>query len=132
MAILATCMGRNSLIARNLSGSFGARDGASLVPLEQHELRDVLAGSGAGFWANVSPEVPYPRWGQAEEAPLGSPMKVPTVLYNGYGEFVADLYKAWRASRCSCEGCGAQGGLDRRLSRRRRVRPSGLLTASDG
>jgi sulfoxide reductase catalytic subunit YedY len=46
-----------------------------------------------GFWANVNPEVPHPRWSQAEETPLGSPMKVPTVLYNGYGEFVADLYK---------------------------------------
>jgi sulfoxide reductase catalytic subunit YedY len=46
-----------------------------------------------GFWANVNPAVPHPRWSQAEETPLGSPMKVPTVLYNGYAEFVADLYK---------------------------------------
>jgi methionine sulfoxide reductase catalytic subunit len=37
--------------------------------------------------------VPHPRWSQAEETPLGSPMKVPTVLYNGYPEFVADLYQ---------------------------------------
>jgi sulfoxide reductase catalytic subunit YedY len=46
-----------------------------------------------GFWANVNPEVPHPRWSQAEEAPLGSSTKVPTLLFNGYGEFVADLYK---------------------------------------
>jgi sulfoxide reductase catalytic subunit YedY len=46
-----------------------------------------------GFWANVNPEVPHPRWSQAQETPLGSPMKVPTVLFNGYGEFVADLYR---------------------------------------
>jgi sulfoxide reductase catalytic subunit YedY len=46
-----------------------------------------------GFWANVNPEVPHPRWSQAEETPLGSPMKVPTVLFNGYAEFVAELYK---------------------------------------
>jgi len=46
-----------------------------------------------GFWANVNPEVPHPRWSQAEETPLGSPMKVPTVLYNGYAEFVAALYE---------------------------------------
>jgi methionine sulfoxide reductase catalytic subunit len=52
-----------------------------------------IQGSEYGFWANVNPEVPHPRWSQAEETPLGSPMKVPTVLYNGYGEFVADLYK---------------------------------------
>ena len=25
-----------------------------------------------GFWANVNPEVPHPRWSQAEETPLGS------------------------------------------------------------
>jgi methionine sulfoxide reductase catalytic subunit len=46
-----------------------------------------------GFWANVNPAVPHPRWSQAEETPLGSPIKVPTVLYNGYAEFVAELYE---------------------------------------
>ncbi|HEX6115101.1 MAG TPA: protein-methionine-sulfoxide reductase catalytic subunit MsrP [Geminicoccaceae bacterium] len=52
-----------------------------------------IQGSEYGFWANVNPDVPHPRWSQAEETPLGSPIKVPTVLYNGYAEFVADLYK---------------------------------------
>jgi sulfoxide reductase catalytic subunit YedY len=52
-----------------------------------------IQGNEYGFWANVNPEVPHPRWSQAQETPLGSPMKVPTVLYNGYAEFVADLYK---------------------------------------
>jgi methionine sulfoxide reductase catalytic subunit len=52
-----------------------------------------IQGTEYGFWANVNPAVPHPRWSQAEETPLGSPMKVPTVLYNGYAEFVADLYK---------------------------------------
>ena len=52
-----------------------------------------IQASEYGFWANVNPEVPHPRWSQAEETPLGSPMKVPTLLYNGYAEFVADLYK---------------------------------------
>lgn len=46
-----------------------------------------------GFWANVNPEVPHPRWSQATERVLGSDEHVPTLLYNGYGEFVADLYK---------------------------------------
>ena len=47
-----------------------------------------------GFWANVNPEVPHPRWSQARERFLtasGQTM-MPTQLYNGYGEFVADLY----------------------------------------
>jgi methionine sulfoxide reductase catalytic subunit len=52
-----------------------------------------IAGTEYGFWANVNPEVPHARWSQAEETPLGSSSKVPTLLFNGYGEFVADLYK---------------------------------------
>ena len=46
-----------------------------------------------GFWANVNPEVRHPRWSQAKERVLGSDEMVPTQIYNGYGEFVADLYK---------------------------------------
>ena len=46
-----------------------------------------------GFWANVNPEVPHPRWSQASERVLGTGDRVPTLLFNGYGEFVADLYK---------------------------------------
>ena len=46
-----------------------------------------------GFWANVNPEVPHPRWSQASEEVLGAGERVPTLLYNGYGAQVADLYK---------------------------------------
>ncbi len=46
-----------------------------------------------GFWANVNPEVAHPRWSQATERVLGSDERVPTQLYNGYGEFVAELYE---------------------------------------
>ena len=46
-----------------------------------------------GFWANINPEVPHPRWSQATEKMLGSEERIPTLLYNGYGAFVADLYK---------------------------------------
>ncbi len=52
-----------------------------------------LQASEYGFWANVNPEVPHPRWSQATERVLGANERVPTLLYNGYGEFVADLYK---------------------------------------
>ena len=45
-----------------------------------------------GFWANVNPEVPHPRWSQATERVLGTDSRVPTQLYNGYGEYVAHLY----------------------------------------
>ncbi|WP_189051853.1 protein-methionine-sulfoxide reductase catalytic subunit MsrP [Aliidongia dinghuensis] len=46
-----------------------------------------------GFWANVNPDVPHPRWSQATERFLGQPGRRPTLLFNGYAEQVADLYK---------------------------------------
>ena len=45
-----------------------------------------------GFWANVNPEVRHPRWSQAYERDVASDEKFDTVIYNGYGEFVAGLY----------------------------------------
>lgn len=45
-----------------------------------------------GFWANVNPEVPHPRWSQASERILHTREEVPTVIFNGYGEQVAGLY----------------------------------------
>jgi sulfoxide reductase catalytic subunit YedY len=46
-----------------------------------------------GFWANVNPEVPHPRWSQATEEVLGTGgMRIPTQLYNGYAEYVSSLY----------------------------------------
>jgi len=54
---------------------------------------EALQSSEYGFWANVNPKVPHPRWSQATEEVLGSNgNRVPTQLFNGYGEFVADLY----------------------------------------
>ena len=54
-----------------------------------------LAANEYGFWANVNPDVPHPRWSQASERFFGpeGQERLPTQLYNGYGEFVADLYK---------------------------------------
>ena len=53
-----------------------------------------VQSSEYGFWANVNPEVPHPRWSQATERVLGTSERVPTQLFNGYGEQVAHLYKA--------------------------------------
>ena len=58
-----------------------------------------IQGSEYGFWANVNPEVPHPRWSQATERPLGAEERVPTLLYNGYGEYVAHLYKDMKGER---------------------------------
>jgi len=49
-----------------------------------------------GFYANVNPEVSHPRWSQARERRIGAgafTSKQPTLMFNGYGEEVAHLYK---------------------------------------
>ena len=45
-----------------------------------------------GFWANVRPDIPHPRWSQAWETDIGTRDRIPTSPYNGYGEHVAHLY----------------------------------------
>ena len=54
---------------------------------------EAMQASEYGFWANVNPEVPHPRWSQATERVLGTDERVPTLLFNGYGEYVAGIYK---------------------------------------
>ena len=49
-----------------------------------------------GFYANVNPEVNHPRWSQARERRIGGSIFAPkqdTLMFNGYGEHVAHLYK---------------------------------------
>jgi methionine sulfoxide reductase catalytic subunit len=54
---------------------------------------ETLGPSEYGFWANVNPQVPHPRWSQATEEIIGTGgQRRPTLLYNGYGEQVAGLY----------------------------------------
>ena len=58
-----------------------------------------LQASEYGFWANVNPEVPHPRWSQATERLIGSNERVPTRIFNGYGEYVAHLYDGMEDER---------------------------------
>ena len=53
---------------------------------------EALQASEYGFWANVNPQVPHPRWSQATEELIGRNERRPTMLFNGYGEYVAQLY----------------------------------------
>jgi methionine sulfoxide reductase catalytic subunit len=50
------------------------------------------ASSEYEFFGNVNPEVPHPRWSQANETIIGPNEVVPTQLFNGYAELVAHLY----------------------------------------
>ena len=48
-----------------------------------------------GFYSNVNPNVDHPRWSQASERVIGSGIlseRIPTQMFNGYGDEVADLY----------------------------------------
>ena len=77
---------------------YGFKSAKSIVKIEFSAKRpttywESLQDSEYGFWANVNPDVPHPRWSQATETLLGSDERVPTKMWNGYGEFVADMYK---------------------------------------
>jgi sulfoxide reductase catalytic subunit YedY len=60
---------------------------------------EALQSSEYGFWANVNPEVPHPRWSQASEEVIGTGERRPTLLFNGYGDYVAGLYKGMENER---------------------------------
>ena len=83
---------------------YGFKSINSIVRFSFVEKRPVgmwekLQASEYGFWANVNPEVPHPRWSQASEEIIGTGERRPTLLYNGYGEYVADLYKGLEKER---------------------------------
>jgi sulfoxide reductase catalytic subunit YedY len=52
-----------------------------------------LAPSEYGFYGNVNPQVAHPRWSQARENRLGELQKRPTLVFNGYAQWVAPLYQ---------------------------------------
>ena len=48
-----------------------------------------------GFYSNVNPNVDHPRWSQATERVIGNDIfapRVETLMFNGYGDEVANLY----------------------------------------
>jgi sulfoxide reductase catalytic subunit YedY len=85
-------------IRLHLPWKYGFKSIKSIVRVSFTKERPVsfweeLQASEYGFWANVNPEVPHPRWSQASERVLGTGDRIPTQLFNGYGEFVAHLYE---------------------------------------
>ena len=60
---------------------------------------EALQASEYGFWANVNPQVPHPRWSQASEELIGIGERRPTLLFNGYAEYVAPLYQGLESER---------------------------------
>jgi methionine sulfoxide reductase catalytic subunit len=57
-------------------------------------LWETLAPDEYPFESNVDPGVPHPRWSQASERVIDTGDYVPTQKYNGYGKYVAQMYRS--------------------------------------
>lgn len=105
LAFLATGMYGNDLPNQNgapirlvLPWKYGFKSIKSIVKIsfvkeQPIGLWEKLAPLEYGFWANVNPNVPHPRWSQAKEKLLGKNEFQETKLFNGYEEQVNYLYK---------------------------------------
>ncbi len=76
---------------------YGFKSIKSIVKIEFTETRpatfwNTLIPKEYGFEANVNPDVPHPRWSQRREKMIGTGDVFATMKYNGYGDFVAELY----------------------------------------
>ena len=87
---------------------YGFKSGKSIVHIRLTEKQPEtswvrIAPHEYGFYANVNPDVPHPRWSQATERRIGSgglfAPRLPTQMFNGYGEQVASLYSGMDLSR---------------------------------
>jgi sulfoxide reductase catalytic subunit YedY len=83
---------------------YGFKSIKSIVQFEFTDKRpkgywEALQGSEYGFWANVNPDVPHPRWSQASERVLGTNERKPTLIWNGYGDYVAAMYNGLEKER---------------------------------
>jgi sulfoxide reductase catalytic subunit YedY len=89
----------------NIPWKYGFKSGKSIVRIRLTDQMPrntwaVMAPSEYGFYANVNPEVPHPRWSQAREVRLPGFFKnTPTQMFNGYGDEVAGLYAGMDLTR---------------------------------
>jgi sulfoxide reductase catalytic subunit YedY len=64
-----------------------------LVSERPSTLWSVASPREYGFYSNVNPNRSHPRWSQASERRIGELSRRETLMFNGYGAQVADLYK---------------------------------------
>lgn len=64
----------------------------ALVANEPPTTWNIQAPNEYGFYSNVNPNVPHPRWSQARERRIGEFRMRDTLMFNGYAEQVAHLY----------------------------------------
>ena len=77
---------------------YGFKSGKSLIKIElvaekPNTFWNLIAPREYGFYSNVNPDVPHPRWSQATERRIGELQRRPTLMFNGYEEEVAYLYE---------------------------------------
>lgn len=77
---------------------YGFKSGKSLIKIElvaekPNTFWNLVAPREYGFYSNVNPDVPHPRWSQATERRIGELQRRPTLMFNGYEEEVAYLYE---------------------------------------
>ncbi len=85
----------------HLPWKYGFKSGKSIVRIRFTERQPantwaVSAPGEYGFYANVNPAVDHPRWSQASERRIGADLfapRIPTLMYNGYAEQVAGMYR---------------------------------------
>jgi sulfoxide reductase catalytic subunit YedY len=66
----------------------------SLTETQPPTTWNIMAANEYGFYANVNPQVDHPRWSQATERRIGGGFsdRRDTLMFNGYGDFVAGMY----------------------------------------
>ena len=77
---------------------YGFKSAKSIIKIELVSERpktfwNSIAPREYGFYSNVNPDVPHPRWFQDTERRIGELQRRPTLLFNGYEEEVAYLYE---------------------------------------
>lgn len=76
---------------------YGFKSAKAIVKIELTEQQpptfwNLIAPDEYGFYSNVNPQKPHPRWSQATERRIGESGRRPTLMFNGYAEQVAHLY----------------------------------------
>jgi len=104
LAILSTGLYGKELLPQNgapvrlvVPWKYGFKSIKSIVKIELTDempatLWSTTAPEEYGFYANVNPKVPHPRWSQSSERRIGEAGRRPTLMFNGYEEQVAALY----------------------------------------
>jgi methionine sulfoxide reductase catalytic subunit len=76
---------------------YGFKSGKALIKIELVSEQPAtfwssIAPDEYGFYANVNPNVPHPRWSQDSERRIGEASRRATLMFNGYADQVAHLY----------------------------------------